>query len=196
MPKDSCRGDGPVEETVLRELMLRYQNGELTAFDILHSTLSPELRRFLLRKCACTDRADELVQETFLQIHRSRDRYHPDRDVRPWVFAIARFVYLMNERARRRRQRVLLPPREETPEPAIPARAQGIADRLFLEVHVAKVPESQREPLLLHHLRGFSFAEIARALGLTEGAAKVRAHRALKELRRSAAESLDLPETA
>ena len=63
------------------------------------------LRGYLLSQCRDAALADDLSQETFMQIHRSRRTYEPGRPVTPWVFAIARHVYLMNRRATARRLR-------------------------------------------------------------------------------------------
>jgi RNA polymerase sigma-70 factor (ECF subfamily) len=82
-------------------LMVRYQRGEMVAFEQLYQRLAPELRRFL----ASDGQADDLVQETFLQIHRSRHTYLPPRPVLPWVYGIARHVRQMNRRSRWRHTR-------------------------------------------------------------------------------------------
>src|SRR5262249_17673946 len=71
--------------------------------------------------------ADDLLQETFLQVHRSRAAYNPAYAVKPWVFGLARNVFLMNWRGDRRRSKVL-ESREDLPEiPALPAPL-GIAN--------------------------------------------------------------------
>src|SRR4029077_12574252 len=84
-------------------LMQGYLDGQLEAFDGLHAAFAGRLRGYLLSLCRDAGLADDLVQETFMQIHRSRRTYEPGRPVTPWVFAIARNVYLMNRRAAGRR---------------------------------------------------------------------------------------------
>jgi RNA polymerase sigma-70 factor (ECF subfamily) len=58
--------------------------------------------------------------------------------------------------------------------------------RKDLAAFLACLPELSRQVLLLHHVAGLSFREVGAVLGLSEGAAKVRAHRALEQLRRLA----------
>src|SRR5262245_66270789 len=79
--------------------MQGYLGGRIDAFDGLYDALAGRLRGYLLSLCRDAALADDLTQETFLQLHRSRRTYEPGRPVTPWVFAIARHVYLMNRRA-------------------------------------------------------------------------------------------------
>ena len=77
----------------------------------------------------------------------------------------------------------------ELPELPVPPASEGSENRALLRRAVAGLPAERREPLLLHHVWGFSFQEIAGMLGIREGAAKVRAHRARKQLQGLLAES-------
>ena len=83
--------------------MAGYLAGRLDAFDGLYALIAPRIRSYLLGQCRDSGLADDLVQETFLQLHRSRRTYEPGRPVTPWVFAIARHVYLMHRRRTGRR---------------------------------------------------------------------------------------------
>lgn len=93
------------EEAALSALMEGYLAGRIEAFDGLYAVLSGRLRGYLLSQCRDAGLADDLLQDTFMQIHRSRRTYEPGRPVTPWVFAIARHVYLMNRRSAGRRLR-------------------------------------------------------------------------------------------
>ena len=106
----------------LRTLMVRYQAGDAAAFEQLYGALAPLLRRYLIALARDAQRADDLLQDTFLQLHRSRRTYNPSRPVRPWAFAVARHMWLMDQRTRRRKA----PPYqdlESTPELPVPARS-------------------------------------------------------------------------
>lgn len=163
--------------------MLDYQRGEMAAFDKIYRSLSPVLHKYLLSLTLSAVRAEELLQETFLQLHRARNTYQPERPAKPWIFGIARHVYLMDCRAWYRRHRLEESGWEEPPELAVPSSFEGFASRDQLRRGLAQLSSEQREPLLLHHFWGLSFKEIAGVLGIREGAAKVRAHRALTKLR-------------
>ncbi len=97
--------DQPAEDPTLRILMAEYQAGSAEAFNRLHDALAPDLRAYLAMLSRDTSRADDLLQETFLQIHRSRAVHTPGEPVRPWVFAIAKRVFLMYRRSASRRAR-------------------------------------------------------------------------------------------
>jgi RNA polymerase sigma-70 factor (ECF subfamily) len=166
----------------LRASMVRYQAGDALAFDELYARLAPPLRRYLLSLVRDAHRADDLLQDTFLQIHRSRRTYNATRPVRPWAFAVARHVWLMDQRTRRRKA----PPHadlESVPELPVPPDVEGLARGDELRRALAQVAHDRAEPLLLHHVWGFTFEEIGKMLGIRAGAARVRASRAMAVLR-------------
>ncbi len=85
--------------------MAEYQAGSVEAFDRLHDALAPALKAYLASLTRDSTRADDLLQGTFLQIHRARASHTPGEAVRPWVFAIAKRVFLMHVRGTKRRER-------------------------------------------------------------------------------------------
>ena len=76
--------------------------GDDSAFERLVTRYEQRVYRLVCRLASETD-APDLLQDTFMQVHRSRHVYRPDLPVRPWVFAIARHVWLMAQRTRSRR---------------------------------------------------------------------------------------------
>src|SRR5438270_9763174 len=70
--------------------MDRYARGEDAAFGELYDLLAPKLLGFLFRQTRDRARAEDLVQQTFLQMHCARESYVTGADVLPWAFAIAR----------------------------------------------------------------------------------------------------------
>src|SRR5947209_1903026 len=86
-------------EAALCAAMEAYLAGRMEGFDALHAALAGRIRGYLLSLCRDRTLAEDLTQDTFLQMHRSRRTYEPGRAVTPWVFAIARHVYLMNRRS-------------------------------------------------------------------------------------------------
>ena len=176
--------DNARDDETLRTLMTAYQRGDLDAFDRLYAALERELRGFLRVRCHDAQRVDDLLQETFLQIHRSRRSYLPGLPVRPWVYAIARRVFLMHVRTVKRRESRETTELSMAPEPEVPAASGRIADRSTLVSALRQVPADGRRAFLLHHWRGLSFHEIAARLGIAPGAAKLRSSRAASRLRR------------
>jgi len=173
--------DRKAEEAQLIELMIGYQKGSMDDFSALYAKLSRPLVRYLWTFVRNSTTAEDLLQDTFLQIHRARQTYTPPRPVRPWVYAITRHVALMHLRSARRRKEVL--PDEDLPEIPVPPEMESYADRATVFRLLAEVPRAGQEVLILHHLLGMSFQEVGQILGLATGTAKVRAHRALKTLR-------------
>jgi RNA polymerase sigma-70 factor (ECF subfamily) len=165
--------------------MTSYQRGEFAAFEQLYAHLGPKIRGYLAALTWNPQQAEDLTQETFLQVHRSRHLYSPPRPVSPWVFAIARHCYWMECRAFSRKRRLEVFPETELVDVPIPADVEGLAERMALRRALRELPEEGRETLLLHHIWGFSFEEIGGMLGTSAGAAKVRSHRAMQELRQS-----------
>ncbi len=76
----------------LDTLMARYQAGDSAAVTALVEGVSPQLHRFFMAQSANRSDADDLLQETWLRIHRVRHTYRPGEPVLPWFYAIARRV--------------------------------------------------------------------------------------------------------
>lgn len=170
-------------EIRLEAQMCRYQDGDIQAFDALHRALAEPLRAYLCSLTRDRIRADDLLQETFLQIHRSRASYRRDRPVRPWAFGVARYVFLMDRRSRHSRPRDALRESAEFDRPTTELFEDSIVVREALGRRLDYLTEAQREALLLHHVWGYSFGEIAERLGIHVSTAKVRAHRGVARLR-------------
>lgn len=166
----------------LRALMLEYQDGSLDAFQEIYARLAPGLRRFLCHLLRGPDFADDLLQETFLQMHRSRATYNPAYALRPWIFGLARNVFLTNRRARLRWAAVH-EPREALPDFPVPPEVEKLGSAEEIRACLANLPADRAEALLLHHEWGFTFEEIAGMLGVSAAAARARASRGIADLR-------------
>jgi RNA polymerase sigma-70 factor (ECF subfamily) len=169
-----------VADEDLRKLMTGYQAGSMEAFEGLYAATAPALLGYLTSLCRDQGLARDLLQDAFLQVHRSRHTYRQDLPVRPWLFAIARHMWLMDRRTRGRRPVT----GAELPELPVPPDVEGLADRDALHAALAAILPDRREALLLHHVWGFSFAEIGQLLGIRSDAAKLRSSRGMGDLRR------------
>jgi RNA polymerase sigma-70 factor (ECF subfamily) len=162
--------------------MVQYQQGSLDAFRELYARLASDLRRYVRFLMRASDVADDLVQDAFLQLHRSRAAYNPDYAVRPWMFGLARNVCLMHRRARRRWENVHVVGSDLRDMP-VPADVERLADAEAIRRCLAALPGDHAEALTLHHVWGFSFDEIAGMLGVSAVAARARASRGMARLR-------------
>jgi len=164
--------------------MAEYQAGSIEAFDRLHHALASDLKAYLTQLSRDTVRADDLLQETFLQLHRSRAAHTPGQPVRPWVFAIARRVFLMYRRTTARRERhESLALADRGAEPLAVDETQRLNAQQQVDRVLRRVPPEGRRAFVLHHLFGFSFKEVGAVLGIKAGAAKIRSSRAATLMR-------------
>ena len=173
--------DRTAEDERLVDLMVGYQKGSMDDFSALYAELAKPLVRYLWTFVRNATVAEDLLQDTFMPIHRARPTYTPPRPVRPWVYAITRHVALMHLRSGRRRKEVLAD--DQLPEVPVPPEMEKLADRATLHQMLSELPRAAQEVLMLHHLLGLSFQEVGQVLGVAAGTAKVRSHRALKVLR-------------
>jgi RNA polymerase sigma-70 factor (ECF subfamily) len=156
-------------------------------FAALVEDLGPALLRFLRRMVGDADLAEDLLQETFVAAFRHRAGARPE-SARGWLFTIA---------ANRARNALRDGQRSVTDEESVVAKLDrcGRADalpeaealrhelRAEIAVAVAQLPPDSREAILLRDMEDLSYAEVAAIMGLTEGAARVRVHRARERLR-------------
>jgi RNA polymerase sigma factor (sigma-70 family) len=177
-----------MEDASDETLMTAYLHGDNAAFEKLFGRLAPPIHGFFMRAFGSRALADDLLQTTFLKVHRARRQWHRDKKLRPWLFSIAARVRL--DELRRRyalREDTAAEAVEQAaekasqPETTDPAVAADIKDRVAAAL--GRLPESQRVVVHLHRFEGLTFSEIAKILGTTEGAVKLRAFRAYAELR-------------
>src|SRR6476661_6504875 len=123
-----------------------YQQADPEAPGVLVTTLSPALLRFFRNQEATREQADDLLQETWLRIHRVRHTYRPGEPVLPWIYAIARRVRVDGYR-RTRRITLHETTMEMLPERPAPAEARNRVPAF--ETLVAALPDSQREVVIM-----------------------------------------------
>jgi RNA polymerase sigma-70 factor, ECF subfamily len=169
------------DESKLRALMVSYQAGHFESFEEIYTLLAPVLRRYLCGQSRDATRAEDLVQETFLQMHRARHTFDPSFPLMPWAMAIARHVWLMDRRTASRRPWATA----DVTEMELPVRAEAsaFADRTEVRHALAQVASPQRQAVIQHHILGMSFREIASRAGIAETAAKLRSSRGMAKLR-------------
>ncbi|HXK18773.1 MAG TPA: RNA polymerase sigma factor [Polyangiaceae bacterium] len=175
------------------QLMGAYVAGDGAAFRVIFERYAPLLLRAMLRELYVREEANDLVQQTFLQLHRARADFDPAQKLKPWVFTIA--LNLKREYFRKKKRR---PERsldaESAVEPAVAAlgAAQVDARRTLARV-LDDLPPDQREVIELHWFDGLEFPEVAQVVGASVSAVKVRAHRGYVRLRQALGDDAPLP---
>lgn len=173
--------------------MAAYVAGDAAAFRVIFERYAPLLLRAMLRELYVREEANDLVQQTFLQLHRARADFDAGQKLKPWVFTIA--MNLKREYFRRKKRR---PERsldaEGALEPAVGAlgAARVDAQRTLSRV-MGNLPADQREVIQLHWFDGLDFPEVALVVGASVSAVKVRAHRGYVRLRLALGDDVDLP---
>jgi RNA polymerase sigma factor (sigma-70 family) len=113
--------------------------------------------------------AEDAMQDTLLKAMAGIDQVREPSRLREWLLQIARRVCM--DRHRRRREAQPLPEQLPAPEPTVDPRLEQ------LHVALSKLPEDYREAISLYYLDGRRTADVAEALGITEGAARQRLSR-------------------
>jgi len=179
--------------------MDRYAAGDDAAFSELYDLIAPKLHGYLLRQTHDATRADDLLQQTMLQLHSHRATFFKGGDVMPWAFAIARRLMINSYR---RRQREDSGKKKVLSMGAADAASASSSDELLhskrmirtIETELSRLPEAQRVAIELMKKDGMSLREVAEILGTTSAAVKSRVHRAYEALRLALGDRLDQEE--
>ncbi len=179
--------------------MGRYCDGDAEAFRALYGRVAPKLLGFLTRMAGDRSLAEDVLQQTFLKIHRARSAYVRGANPQPWIYAIARRTFL-DEVRRRARSNAQAGASSQAREPVASLLGTAVGDNApsagdgpepeVLSAALAALqtlPPAQREAVVLTKLDGKSVAEAAEIAGTTPGALKVRAHRGYAALRKALA---------
>lgn len=166
------------------ELIARYLAGdEGAAADLVRRHAEP-LARFLAVQGAPDDDLDDLVQDALFRAFRHLGRFRGGASFRTWLLTIGSNLLKDRRRQWKRRQVLALVPDEvadPASDPAGDAEAGQAADRLA--EGLTKLARLQREVFLLRAQQGLDYREIAAALAISEGAARVHYHHAVKRLK-------------
>lgn len=167
-------------------LMLEFQRGSREAFAELYARYREPLYGFFRRRLANRERAEDLAQETFLAVIRSRVRYEPRAQVRTYLYGIA----LKLVAAERRKLSGNEPQLEDEHEPA---EETAVEQGMWVKQALEKLDAGEREILMLREYEQLSYDEIAELLRLPVNTVRsrlFRARMALKELLQPAKRSV------
>jgi RNA polymerase sigma factor (sigma-70 family) len=167
-------------------LMLAVRDGELDALGVLFERHHGPLFGFLLKLTGDRTAAEDLTQIVFQRMLKYRHTYRNEGSFTAWMYHLARRCAADHFRRATAAAHVTDPAVinehiDETPHAAQQAASRD--DHALLQAALARLDREDREILLLARFQELSFADIAAILECSAGAAKVRAHRALRELR-------------
>jgi RNA polymerase sigma-70 factor (ECF subfamily) len=174
------------------ELMLRVKDGDGASFAVLLEKHRSPVFHFLYRMVQNYPVAEELAQEVFLRVYRSRESYEPTAKFTTWLFRIATHLALnsLRDGKNERLQERLDDDSSELPSRQISDRQPSAEQRLVYQVRldevrraVAMLPEKQRAAVLMHKYQEMEYSQIAKVLGCSESAVKSLLFRAYETLR-------------
>src|SRR5712692_6563379 len=174
------------------ELMLRVKDGDGASFGVLLDKHRSAVVHFLYRMIQNHGVAEELAQEVFLRVYRSRTTYEPTAKFTTWLFRIATHLALnaLRDGKYERRQERLDDDSGDIPTRQVPDRKPSVEQKMVYEVKlqevrraVACLPDKQRAAVLMHKYEEMEYSQIAKVLSCSESAVKSLLFRAYETLR-------------
>lgn len=176
------------------ELLAAHANGDPYAFTRLVDRYLTDLLGFVTRYVGNTAAAEDLIQDTFIQVHASIDSFDPSRNFRPWLYTIAANKARDFLRSRGRRRMYSLDQTgdnatstaelvEEQSEP-LPEFTDNEETRAAVREVVDRMPDNLRLVLILGYYQQLPYAQIADILEIPVGTVKSRLHSAVQHFGR------------
>ena len=193
----------PLQELADERLVELYRSGNDEAFRTLVERYEPSIKGFLHKRLKDEDRVADLTQDTFLRVHRARDRYDSSRKFSTWIYTIAGNLAKNELRNRSRNPLVLVQTikknweadhrplewEDNTYRPDDLYRKRHL--RETIEKAVKELPVHHREVFVLRELEGKTYEEISDITGVNLGTVKSRLNRARTNFAQVIAPMLD-----
>lgn len=158
--------------------LVQARAGDPAGFESLYRAFEAPVYTLARRICRTTEDAEDVLQETFLEVHRSLARYRGEGSLWGWIRTIAASKALM--RLRRNKYRDAEPMEDDIH----PGRRDDALLRMDLESALERLPETSRAVVWLHDVEGYTHEEIAALMGKTASFSKSQLARAHQKLRR------------
>jgi RNA polymerase sigma-70 factor (ECF subfamily) len=174
------------------ELMLRVREGDGVSFGLLLEKHRSAVIHFLYRMVQNHAVAEELAQEVFLRVYRSRGTYEPTAKFTTWLFRIATHLALnwLRDGKNERGHEHLDDTTDDLPVRQVSDRGPSVEQRMVYRVKIeeirraiATLPEKQRAAVLMHKYEEMEYSQIAKVLSCSESAVKSLLFRAYETLR-------------
>lgn len=170
-----------LQATTDEELMKKYQIGSSTAFDLLFERHSGRVFGFLSKRLSKKAEAEDLLQEVFFKLHRSKHLYNSTLPFSPWLFSITRSVLL--DFVKKKNFEVADGPNSF--DKILPEEVSNIDHDL--EGFVSALPQAQKETIALRIFEDKTFEEIASRLATTPENARQLFSRGIRKIRQAMA---------
>jgi RNA polymerase sigma-70 factor (ECF subfamily) len=176
-------------------IMLELRSGNMAAFDFLMQKYRKPIIHFMYRMTHNQAVAEELAQEVFLRVYRSRETYRAEARFSTWLYRIATNLGVNHARDTRHERSASTVYLDETDSetgttPDVADTTPGVESRMVrnermaaIREHVMALPERQRMAVLMHKYEGMDYKQIGDVLKLSESATKSLLFRAYQTLR-------------
>jgi len=160
-----------------RAMLEQFRDGDALAVKAVYDEYGGPVYALSLSVLRDRDLAADATQQTFLKAWRASATYDPDREFRPWIYAIARRTAIDIYRKRKR-----IVPSDDVDGAITPPGLETTWEVFEVRAAVDKLPDAERVVVQLSHLEGLTHSEVAERLGIPIGTVKSRSHRAHQRL--------------
>ena len=167
------------------ELAARLREGDTSAYEDLYRRHGARLYNLAYRMLGQAADAEDLLQETFLQVFRRIDTFKGESALGTWLYRLATNLCLDRLRSRAGKADRQTSSLEDIREWRLAGRGtiDGGAGRMDLERAIARLPDACRAAFLLHDVEGFEHQEVGKMLGVSDGTSKSQVHKARLRIR-------------
>ncbi len=173
--------DIQIDDAIIR----RASRGDAKAHEIIYRAYSSPVYSVVLRFTRVPAHAEDLLQETFVEVMRSISKFRGDAPLGIWIrrIAISKALMFLRSAWHSRGQSLDDDWEQNLPCRAVSGDSRGPDDALDLDAALAELPEVSRAVVWLHDVEGFTHKEIAALMGKTESFSKSQLSRAYQRLR-------------
>jgi len=174
-------------------LMLRYQDGDVAAFEILYRRHKDAIYRYLLRLCGHRDTAEDIFQEVWGKIVKARSSYRPTAKFTTFLYRVAHNCFIDHLRRNKRHagNATLEPELHSDQGETLELATERSLARERMELALKTLPDEQRDAFLLSEEGGLSIDQIASVTGCNRETAKSRVRYAIGKLRKAIDEPVE-----
>ena len=184
----SFQMSGFANKTLPDAVLNRGRRGDMRAHAEIYRVFSAPVYTLAARMTGSTAAADDILQETFLEVIRSLGQFRGHASIATWIRRVAVSKSLMHLRSAWQRRATLFRDLGEAEaaaiEPRSPGEANAVQDNHDLERALARLPDTSRVVVLLYDVEGYSHAEIAELMGMSVSFSKSQLSRARARLRK------------
>ena len=165
-----------------KEILIKAQKGDLTAFESILSFYEKAIFNYCLRIVKNKDNAEDITQDTFIKVYTHRKSIDPEKNIKTWIFTIATNTAYDFLRNKKRKNETSL---EEENETILDLKAYYSEEGMVSDIEKAlsKINIEYKKALLLFYQEGFEYKEIALILGIPINTVKTHISRGKEQLK-------------